>query len=351
MDGKMLAYRMLDWQQPPQVVEIDVPRPGPGEVLVKVAGNGLCHSDIGMMQIPQVYGEMIGWRVPFTLGHEVGGWIEEIGEGVEGFFIGDPVALISPHSCGTCEYCLRGQDEACVQSAYGRGYGRDGGLAQYVIARAPRDLIKLKTLDPKVAAPLTDAGATSYHAVKRVLPKLIPGSTAVVIGAGGLGSFAIQLLRVLSPARVIAIDTNQGRLDFARELGAHDVLTGVTETTVKELQELTNGRGVDVVLDFVGIDATIAAGIAIVRKLGAFALVGAGGGTLQQPWFNALPKGAEIFCFQGSSIADAHEVIALAEAGLIRSEIDIYPFSRIEEAYKALDQGMLRGRAVVTPNE
>lgn len=351
MGRTMPAYRLLDWQQPPRLVEVDVPRPGPGEVLVKVAGNGLCHSDIGMQHMAEAVGRMFGWRMPFTLGHEVGGWIEELGSGVAGLSPGDPVALAAAHSCGTCSYCIRGQDSACPRGAAGRGYGRDGGLASYVVARAPRDVIRLGALDPIVAAPLTDAGATSYHGVKRVLPKLVPGSTAVVIGAGGLGSFAVQLLRVLSPARVIAIDPNPARLDFARELGAHRVLAGVDASTAAALRELTDGEGAEAVLDFVGIDETIAAGLASVRRAGAFALVGAGGGSFAQPWYYGLPREAEVFCFQGSTIAEAHEVIALAESGLIRSEIDLFPLGRVAEAYDKLERGELRGRAVVTPGD
>jgi len=350
LSRKMMAYRMVEWLKPPQIVEADIPDPGPGDVLVKVAGNGLCHSDIGMQQIPREIGEMIGWNMPFTLGHEVGGWVEALGEGVEGFAKGDPVALVSPHSCGKCSFCLRGHDNACEQGLCGRGYGRDGGLAEYVLAKAARETIKLNRLDPVTAGPLTDAGATSYHAVKRVLPKLVPGSAAVVIGAGGLGSFAIQYARLMSPAKVIAIDVNPARLDFARELGAHESLTGVDSSTAPDILKLTNGRGAEAVLDFVGIDATIEAGLAAVRRAGAFALVGAGGGTFKLPWYGSLPKEAEIFTFQGPTIVDTHEVMALAEAGLIRNEIEVFPFNRVREAYEKLEHGKLRGRAVVTPN-
>ncbi len=351
MRRKMMAYRMVDWEKPPQMVKIDVPQPGPGEILIKVAGNGLCHSDFNMRVMPKAIGEMLGWNMPFTLGHEVGGWIEDLGQGVRGFSMGDPVALVSPHSCGTCSYCLSGHDNCCDQGFVGRGYGRDGGLAQYVLAGDVREVIKLDGLDPIAAGPLTDAGATSYHAVKRILPKLIPGSTAVIIGAGGLGSFAVQFLRVMSPARVIAVDTSSARLDFALELGAHECLSGVTTSTTQEILDLTKGQGAAAVLDFVGIDATIKAGIASVRKAGAFVLVGAGRGALNQPWYDFLPKEAEIFTFQGATITDTHAVIELTEAGLIRNEIEVFPFKRVEEAYEKLDQELLRGRAVVTPND
>lgn len=350
MSGTMMAYRMVEWQKPPQFAEAEIPDPGPGEVLIKVAGNGLCHSDIAMQAIPREIGELIGWKMPFTIGHEIGGRIAALGRGVEGLAIGDPVALVSPHSCGTCFFCLRGHDNACDQGFVGRGYGRDGGLAPYVLARASREVIKLKALDPVTVGPLTDAGATSYHAVKRVLPRLYPGCTAVVIGAGGLGSFAVQYLRVLSPARVIAVDANPARLELARELGAHEVLSGVNASTVSDILRLTGNRGAAAVLDFVGINETIEAGVAVVHKAGAFALVGAGGGTLSKPWYGSLPKEAEVFTFQGPTIADTHEVIALVEAGLVRNEVEVFPFSRVREAYEALEGGRLRGRAVVTPN-
>jgi propanol-preferring alcohol dehydrogenase len=349
MTRTMRAYRLLEWEHPPELVETPVPTPGPGEILVKVAGNGLCHSDVTMKQIPASIGEMLGWDMPFTLGHEIGGWVDELGPGVTGLSAGDPVALISPKSCGGCWYCVRGYDSACTQGGAGRGYGRDGGLAEYVVASAPRDVIKLHTLDPATAGPLTDAGATSYHAVSRVRPKLTPGSTAVVIGAGGLGSFAVQFLRVLSPTRVVAVDTNPARLAFARELGAHETLEGVRASTTEELMALTAGAGADVVLDFVGTDATVDAGVASVRPTGAFGLIGTAGGAFKRPWYGGLPREAEIFTFQGSRIAHAQEVMALAEAGLIRNEVDRFSMDQVADAYDKLDRGELRGRAVVTP--
>src|SRR3954447_6459183 len=137
----MLAYRLLEWQQPPQLVETDVPRAGVGQVLVEVAGNGLCHSDLTMMQMPREIGEMIDWHMPFTLGHEVGGRIAGVGADVVGFEIGEAVALTSPSSCGVCAFCIRGHDSACPHGLKGRGYGRDGGLAQFVLANAPREVV------------------------------------------------------------------------------------------------------------------------------------------------------------------------------------------------------------------
>jgi alcohol dehydrogenase, propanol-preferring len=345
----VLAYRIVEWGHPPELVETEVPRPGPGEVVVRVAGNGLCHSDLGMAQVPRAYGEALGWRVPFTLGHEVGGWVAEVGDGVTAVEAGDPVALVSASSCGHCAFCVAGHDNACTENGAGRGYGRDGGLAELVLVDSTRAIVPLGSLDPRLAGPLTDAGATTHHAVARVLPRLGHGSTAVVLGVGGLGAFAVQLLRTLSPARVIAVDPNPARRALAESYGATNALDGVDEDTATALEALTHGAGADAVLDLVGSDATIAAGLASTRRLGAFALVGAGGGTLRRPWWGALPPGAEVFTFQGGTIADVRAVVELAARGELR--VDVEPFALVEvaTAYERLDAGALQGRAVVQP--
>jgi propanol-preferring alcohol dehydrogenase len=344
----MMAYRIVAWQQPARLVEVDVPTPTAGQVLVKVAGTGLCHSDLMMQDMSEDVASSLGWRVPFTLGHEIGGHVAATGSGVTCVRLGDPVALLAAPSCGDCWFCLRGQENNCVNSVGGRGAGRDGGLAQYVLVDHERAIVPLDRLDPATAGPLTDAGATSYHAVKRVLPRLDAGSTAVVIGAGGLGVFAIQFLRVLSDAQVVVVDTNESRLQLATELGAHHTLVGVDDTTSDQLRVLGDGLGVSAVLDFAGFDSTIAVGMASVRPGGAFGLVGHhGGGGLAGPLAENLPRDAEIFTFSGPTISDTRDVIGLAENGLIRNEVELFDLNDVEHAYDKLRSGGLRGRAVI----
>jgi propanol-preferring alcohol dehydrogenase len=349
MGDTMKAYRIVEWEHAPELVDAPVPEPGPGQVVVAVAGNGLCHSDAMMSQMPAAIGEAIGWTVPFTLGHEIGGRVAAIGVGTTGFSEGDPVAVISPRSCGRCSWCVRGEDNNCPDSLTGRGYGQDGGLASHVLVSSARELVTLRTLDPLVAGPLTDAGATSYHAVKRALHRIRPGGTAVVIGAGGLGSYAVQHLLALTAAQVVAIDPVAERLAYATELGAHVTMEGVNSDTAREVLALT-GDGADAVFDFVGIDATIQAGLRSTRRGGAFALIGAGMGSLPKvSLYDLLPKDGEIFTFQASTIADALDVIALADAGRIRADVDLFPLDQVAEAYEAMESGTLRGRAVVVP--
>jgi propanol-preferring alcohol dehydrogenase len=323
----MRAFRITEWGRPPQLTEVPTPSAGPGQVLVRVAGCGLCHTDVTLPHMPAAVGERLGWQLPFTLGHEIAGWVAE--SRVPGFAEGDPVAVVTQNSCGRCWHCLHGLDSSCPNASAGRGYGRDGGLAPYVVVSGERSLIRLETLDPVTAGPLTDAGATAYHAVRRVLPRVYPGGTVAVIGIGGLGSFAVQFLRRLTACRVVAVDTNPLRLTVAAELGAHE--TGDSLGRI----------GADAVLDFVGTDDTIAAGLRALRAGGSYGLIGAAGGKLAGPWFGALPKDGEVFTFQGSSVADLHDVIALA--GSLRNDVRRFPFDDIEDAYARLVAGSLDG--------
>ena len=337
----MTAFQLVEWGRPAEFREVEVPRPGPGDVLVKVAGVGLCHTDIHFLAPESNF----GYPTPFTLGHETGGWVEELGAGTTGFELGDPVVAVGIHSCGRCYFCVRGHDNYCPAGATGRGYGLDGGLAQYVVVPA-RELIKLGALDPACAAPLTDAGVTSYHAVKKVLPKLGPDQAAVVIGVGGLGGYAVQYLRRFSAARVIGIDVEQHRLDRALDLGAHDaLLADGAAATVRGVAP----HGAAAVLDFVGTDETMALALACGATMGSIGIVGAGGGSVAIGW-GRLPLECEVFIPQGGTIADLRDVITLAEAGEIRVDVELFPFAETAETYGKFARGELRTRAVVTPN-
>ncbi|MGB3055359.1 MAG: alcohol dehydrogenase catalytic domain-containing protein [Acidimicrobiales bacterium] len=349
----MRAYRITDWLAPARLVEVPRPDPGPHQVRVRVGGCGLCHSDLVMGQMGEAVGRAIGWTVPFTLGHETAGWIDGIGRDVDpalGFSDGDPVALVSPASCGACRWCVRGQENACGQGLVGRGYGRDGGLADYVVVDDPgRSLLAIGGLDPTTAGPLVDAGATSHHAIRRVLAGLRSDSTVVVVGVGGLGGFAVQLLRALSPARVVAVDSSARRRKVALDCGAHHVVSGVDGATASVLGAIVGRDPVDAVLDMVGTDDTISFATGIVSPGGSVGLVGAAGGTLRRPWFGGLPRDGQVFTFQGSDVADARGVIALAGQGLVRVDVDRFTLTDVGRAYEALESGELSGRAVVQP--
>lgn len=346
----MRAVRLVAWGQAPELVEVPRPEPGPGQVRVRVAGCGLCHSDLSMTAMPAEVADALSWHLPFTLGHETAGYVDAWGDGVTGFVEGEAVALASPASCGTCRWCRRGLENACPSGTTGRGYGRDGGLADFVLVDEPhRALFPLGTLDPTVAGPLTDAGATSHHAVARVAPRVGDDAAVVVLGAGGLGRFVIQLVRRLTGAHVVAVDIDEARRAEALELGAHAAVDNAGRGAGRRVAEAAEGRPVDAVIDLVGTDETIALGASVLAPAGALALVGAGGGRLDRPWFGALPRDGEVFTFQGSDLGDVQAVLALAAAGDLA--VDVVPFTLEQtlDAYRALEAGSLGGRAVVQP--
>lgn len=358
----MRAYRLVDWGRPPELVEVPEPDVPPRGALVRVAGCGLCHSDLTMMSMPGEIGDALGWRVPFTLGHEPAGWVEALGSevgagsggglpGAGGPSVGDPVVVVSPTICGVCDECRRGNDRGCQQGLVGRGYGRDGGLAELLAVERIEDLVPLGGFDPRGAGPLADAGATSYHAVDRVVGVLDPERAgrrpvAVVVGVGGLGSFCVQLLRLRTEALVVAVEPDEARRAKAAELGAEVVLDRLDREAVAEL---TGGLGADAVLDVVGTDSTISAGIRSLRSEGGFVLVGSGGGSLSGPWFDRLPRGATICRIQGSGRRDLQGVAELAATGRLRVDVEELPLSDVAEAYRRLDAGTLTARAVVVP--
>ncbi|HEY2302808.1 MAG TPA: alcohol dehydrogenase catalytic domain-containing protein [Acidimicrobiales bacterium] len=340
----MTAYQLTGWQKPAEFVEVEVPRPRPGEVLVKVAGVGLCHSDLLFLDVPEGF---FAYELPFTLGHEIAGWVDEVGEGVDDLGVGDGVVVKSRVSCGHCTNCLIGYDNYCMNHQTGLGAGEDGGLAPFVVAQR-RCLVPLPTLDPRHAGPLADAGCTSYHVVKKAVPKLAPGSAAVVIGAGGLGGYAIQYLGLMTTARVIVVDVAPHRLELARELGVAE--TVLADAAVADtLHRLTQGQGAQAVFDFVGTDETMALAFGTARTLGSVAVVGAGGGSGAISWAS-IPRECEVFIPMGGTIQDLHEVVALAELGALRLENELFAFNQLPLAYERLRAGDLRGRAVVTPN-
>ncbi len=342
----MKAYQLTRWQAEPEVREVPVPEPQPGQVLVKVGGAGACHSDLHMMESP---GNPL-WRLPFTLGHENAGWVEKTGAGVEGLRCGDPVLVYCIWGCGACANCRADLEQYCERSVGitdGAGLGHDGGIAEYLLVPSARFLLPLRSLHPRDAAPLADAGLTPYHAVRRSIELLKPGSTALVIGAGGLGQMAIQILKALTPARVIAVDTAEQKLQAASRLGAdHAVRSG--DEAAKQIRDLTGGRGAEAVFDIVGVDATMKLAAEVARPLGHITIVGVGGGTLPFS-FTSVPLQCSVSTTYYGTKNELIEVIALAEAGKLRADIEFFPIERAGQAYQRLRRGAINGRAVITP--
>ena len=348
----MKALRLLEWKAEPRLVDVDDPTPGPGQVVIKVGGAGACHSDIHLIE--DFEAGALPWNPPFTLGHENAGWVHLLGEGVTDLEVGQPVVVYGPWGCGKCARCRLGVETYCENLAEapvpggGGGLGLDGGMAEYMVIPHSRLIIPLPDgLEPAEAAPLTDAGLTPYHAIRRSLSKLTPDATAVVIGVGGLGHMGVQILKAMTGSRVIAVDTRDSALKLAESYGADLTLTS-GETTAAEIREATGGRGADVVLDFVGADSTLVMGAAAARQMGDLSIVGIGGGTLPVSFFS-IPYEVSVQTTYWGTRPEMVEVLGLGARRLIESRITKFALDDAAEAYQALRRGEIEGRAVVVP--
>lgn len=345
----MRALQITRWHSPAEVVDVEQPRPGPGQAVIKMGGAGVCHSDLHIMG---ELGDISPWPLPFTLGHENAGWVHELGDGVTDLQPGQPVAVYGAWGCGVCDRCRTGTQNYCEHqdaAPPSGGLGGNGGMAEYLLVPDARDLVPLpQGLTPAEAAPLTDAGLTPYHAIRRSWPKLGPTATAVVIGVGGLGHMAIQILKATTAARVVAIDVRKEALDLARSLGADEVLEA-GDLAPLAVREATGGRGADVVIDCVGSDATLSTAVASARTMGDVTIVGIAGGTLPYNFFG-VPYEVSVQSVYWGTRAELVEVLDLGARGLLRALVTSYSLEEAPEAYRALAAGEITGRAVIIPN-
>jgi len=346
----MKAYQLGAWGEPAQYVTVPRPRAGPGEVVIRMRAAGLCRSDLDMMDSKEgsdPYASVL--PAGYTLGHENAGFVEELGEGVTDLKKGESVVVHHMRHCGNCDFCTAGVEQHCEFYKRGdigmtRGCGFDGGLAEYLLV--PRtELVSISSEDPVKYAALTDAGVTAYHAVQTFVHRIRPGSTVAVIGVGGLGAYGIQFLKLLSPARIFALDVSQRCLDLATELGAHEVVRsdGTAESVIKEK---TNGKGIDFILDVVGSDQTLQLAAKISRPQGRISVVGMQGGSVTVGW-NRIATSCEFALSLGSTRADLQEVCRLAADGALRIDLEKFSFGQIPEAYEKLRKNDLKGRAVI----
>jgi NAD+-dependent secondary alcohol dehydrogenase Adh1 len=337
------AALMRAYHQPLELIERPKPEPSnPTDVVIRIGGAGVCATDLhaieGLM-------EPAGVSLPRVLGHENAGWVEEVGAGVTTVAKGDAVLVFPPHSCGLCVPCRRGIDMLCVRHQF-TGLTVDGGFADYVVV-PERSLLALPAgVEPAAVAPHADAGLTAYHAVRRLAHLLTPGSTAVVVGVGGVGHIALQLIRELGASATVAVDTDSRRRRLAAELGAGEVLDG--SGSVAAVRELTGGRGADVVFDCVGTDQSHADCMAMLARGGTYSIVGFGG-MLTVP--SAVMVGGEQ-AVTGNLVGtwlDPWEVMQLQAAGRLVLKTETHPLESVNDVLAKLRDGEVTGRAVLVP--
>ena len=343
----MRAVRFVGVGHSAQITDVPRPTPGPGQVLIRVGGAGVCHSDLHVME------EDLGFRGEFTLGHENAGWVAQLGAGVTGFKEGDAVAVYGPWGCGYCHACQLSMENYCENWAalggFGGGLGFDGGMAEYMLVPSVRLLVPLGSLSPTTAAPLTDAALTPYHAIKRALPLLTADVAVVVVGVGGLGHMAVQLLRVLAPVRVIAADVDPAKLEQAKALGADEVFnTRDLNEAAEQIRKITGGRGAGFVLDCVGVQPTLDLGVKLLGRNSVWTIAGLGGGH-HDFHHGSTPYGCVVSIPYWGSRVELMEVIAMARDGRIHAETAEFPLEQAAEVYAKLKAGQITGRAVLVP--
>ena len=329
-----------------KIEEVDEPKiEGPLDVIVRIGGAGLCRTDVHIME--GQWKELSGVTLPYTLGHENAGWVEEVGSAVTNVEVGDAVVLHPLITCGLCRACRAGDDMHCVAGVF-PGIDSNGGFADLLKTNA-RAMVKLpEGVEPKDIAAHADAGLTAYHAVKKASNVLYPGAKTVVTGAGGgLGHIGIQCLKAMTPTEIIAVDASEEALELVRSLGA-DHTVHIDGTQVEQVQEITEGMGAKVVLDFVVEKGAIEDGIAMLGRAGDYHVIGYGV-NLNIPTIEIISSEINFVGDLVGTYNDLAELMTLAAQGKVELQTETYPLDAVNDAIADLENGKLHGRGILVP--
>jgi alcohol dehydrogenase, propanol-preferring len=362
----MKAMQLVEFGTPLRLNDVETPDvAGKGKkgVLVKVVASGVCHTDIHVISGGYDLGEGKllkmadrGIHLPLTPGHEIAGEIEEVGDQADDLDAdlpheGDRVVVFPWLGCSACRKCKAGFENLCEGKPASLGIFTDGGYAEYVRVPHARYLVPAVGLRAEEAAPLACSGLTAYSALNKC--KLESGDTLVIIGAGGVGSNAIQLASRTTSARIVVADVDDVKLKLASELGAEQTVNlkkldrkGAVEAIKKE----NNGRGVDGVIDFVNNPETSGLGFELLTRQGRLVLVGlfGGAGSFSLPLFPL--RGAQVTGSFTGTLAELRELVRLAASGVIRPVVSgRYKLGEANEVLEKLGRGEVKGRAILRP--
>ncbi|HTK62667.1 MAG TPA: NAD(P)-dependent alcohol dehydrogenase [Pseudonocardia sp.] len=343
----MKAVRVHDYHKPPLVDEVPEPTlTGPLDVIVKIGGAGVCRTDLHILE--GQWAEAMNPELPYTIGHENAGWVHAIGEGVTNVAVGDTVILHPQPSCGLCLACRRGTDMQCTGDAFFPGLSNnDGGMAEYLRTSA-RACVKLDpATNPADVAALADAGITAYHAVRKAVPLLYPGTAAVVQGAGGLGHIGIQCLAALTATKIIVVDRNPEALELAKEIGADETVVA-DGSHIEAVKDLTGGNGGTVVFDFVAEQGAEYDAWQMTAPAGHDFIIGYGG-EFRAPTLDFVGGEKNVIGNIVGTYNDLAELMVLAQAGKVTLHTRQYALEDAVQALDDLDHGRVRGRAILVP--
>ena len=339
MSGTMKAAVVHAFGEPPVVEEVPIPTPGPGQVLVRVAASGVCHTDLHAAN-----GDWpVKPKLPFIPGHEGVGTVAALGPGVTLLKEGDRVGVPWLHAaCGVCAYCLTGWETLCPHQQ-NTGYSVDGGYAEYVVAPAAYVGRLPDRLGFVEAAPILCAGVTTYKGLKETEAK--PGEWVVVSGVGGLGHVAVQYARAMG-LHVAAVDVDDEKLSLARRLGAEVTFNATVSDPVADVQEAIGGAH-GVLVTAVSRSA-FAQAIGMLRRGGTCALLGLPPGDFPTPIFDVVLKRLTI---RGSIVGtrkDLQEALQFAADGAVTAAIETQPLDAVPAVFDRLARGDVQGRVVLT---
>jgi propanol-preferring alcohol dehydrogenase len=327
-----------EYGKPFQIDDISMPEVKNGQTLVKVVASYVCSSDIGLVKRERPWAKM-----PMIPGHNVTGLIEEVGPNVAGFKVGDMVAVYGAWGCGQCRLCLQGDEQLCDPKKW-VGFGPDGGYAEYMLVPQQRHLLKIDNLNPYDVAPLLDAGLTAYRAIKQAQPLLYSGASIAIIGVGNIGYYAVQIAKALNPqTKVIAVDVLQERLALAAMLGS-DYQILADSSAAKDIREISGADGVQLIVDTVGSDATLALATQTAGKRSAIAIVGLAGGKTPK-----LPGECSAASSIWGTISEMKELLALYASGKIKCQIKRFPLDQINDVFKLIEAKQIQEQVVITP--
>jgi len=314
------------------------------DVIVRIGGAGVCRTDLHVIE--GIWRQKVHVELPYIMGHENAGWVEEVGKGVSEFKRGDPVICHPLISNCHALAARRGQDMHVEGSEF-PGINTNGGYAE-LLRTGESSLIKLpQTLAPKDVAPHADAGLTAYHVANKAAHHLLPGERVVVIGVGGLGHIGIQVLAALCSADIIAVDRSDTALSLAQECGAHHTVSA-DEHLIEAVLALTNGKGAEAVIDFVGEGNSIDNGLAMTRNNGAYYIVGYGG-EIRISALDMITTERRIIGNLVGNYSELVELMELANRGRVNLTTNYYKLSDANKALHDLQHGKVKGRAVLIP--
>lgn len=341
----MRAIQVVGYHEGLKMTEAPIPEvAGAWDVVVRIGGAGVCRTDLHILE--GQWAEKSQVQLPYTIGHENAGWVHAVGSAVTNVKEGDKVILHPLITCGLCRACRSGDDVHCESSRF-PGIDTHGGYAEYLLTSA-RSVVKIDdSLEPADVAALADAGLTAYHAAAKAAKRLTPRDNCVVVGAGGLGHIGIQVLKALTPSRIIVVDRNPAALELAKSVGADEgVLADGTQ--VEQVRALTGGKGAEVLIDFVGEGGATSEGIAMLREAGDYFVVGYGE-DISVPTIDIISSEINIIGNLVGSYNDLQDLMSLAARGAVTLHTQKYKLDDFQQAISDLDAGKVRGRAILVP--